>query len=386
MAKSIRFEPSLIHFFPFGSTTSDCIEIIGSEPDPVYSQHDIRSTTVVPTSRSGPVLVCYDQEPLIPEYNRPVFKHIKDNHVWIKATPATYYNAQPLILINTELDSDAKDQILAEHNFRDCYYFFHAFATQDWYRGYQYNVDLLPPKSRVLNKKLITFNRLTSNARVYRSLLVNELIKHNIANCSHISFSRSCPDGSSFDQELQKHAPVYKIPETLVNETVSSINSHHSDFRIDSLSTAPIDNSSFRIDAIQQNMESFLHVVSETCYWGRKKHLTEKIFKPIVMRQPFVLVGCAHNLEYIKSYGFKTFDRWWDESYDQIENDIERIHAIGRLLADICKNDLKQLTEILHDMEEVLEHNYRWFYSKEFLENCWQELVTNLTAASKNKP
>jgi hypothetical protein len=104
------------------------------------------------------------------------------------------------------------------------------------------------------------------------------------------------------------------------------------------------------------------------------------------MRQPFVLVGCAHNLSYLKSYGFKTFDRWWDESYDDIEDDIDRMHAIGQLLADICKNDLTQLTEILHDMNEVLEHNYRWFYSQEFLGNCWQELVDNLTQAITNKP
>ena len=376
----------MVHFFPFGATTSDCIEVIGSAPDPTFGHYGAESVVLVPTARSGPVIICYDQEPLLPSYNKPVFEHIKENYVWIHPSSLTNFKTQSLILVNTELDSDAKDQILAAHGLIDCYYFFHAFAAQDWYRGYQYNVDLLPPRKRTVKKKLITFNRLTSNARIYRSLLVNELLKHNIADDSYISFSRDCPDGSSFDQELKKHAAAYCIPEMLVNETITSINNYPSDFRIDSLGTDAIDNSSFKINALDQNLESFLHVVTETCYWGRKKHLTEKIFKPIVLRQPFVLVGCAQNLEYLKSYGFKTFDRWWDESYDQIEDDVARMHAIGKLLADICSKDCKQLTGMLHDMEEILEYNYRWFYSQEFLNNCWTEFSTNLTAALKNKP
>jgi hypothetical protein len=32
-------------------------------------------------------------------------------------------------------------------------------------------------------------------------------------------------------------------------------------------------------------------------------------------------------------------------------------------------------------MQEVLEYNYNWFYSKEFLDLVWNELTTNLQAA-----
>ena len=30
-------------------------------------------------------------------------------------------------------------------------------------------------------------------------------------------------------------------------------------------------------------------------------------------------------------------------------------------------------------MQEVLEHNYNWFYSEEFVNSIWGELKTNLT-------
>lgn len=378
-SKSINTYISLLYLHPFGATQSENLEVLG-DPHP-GDEYDIPLISE-PLARHGPVLICYDQEPLIPGFNRDLFKFVSDN---LKVNQL-HLNDRRGILISTERDSDAKDQLINEFGLIDCNYFHHAFTAADWYRGYKYLHDLLPVKDRKLSKKFITFNRITSNARVYRSLLVNELISHGILNQGNVSFSINCPDGAKFDDELRKNCAAYKIPASLVTETISNINGANNVFRIDFVDTEYIPNSSFEINAIPENMESFLHIVTETCYWGRKKHLTEKIFKPIVMRQPFVLVGCAHNLEYLKSYGFKTFDRWWDESYDQIEDDIERMHAIGKVLADICKNDLDTLTMMLHDMDEVLEHNYQRFYSPEFLEDCWKELTDQLKVAVKHKP
>jgi hypothetical protein len=133
-------------------------------------------------------------------------------------------------------------------------------------------------------------------------------------------------------------------------------------------------------------MESFLHVVTETCFWEQKKHLTEKIFKPIVARQPFVLLGCPNNLAYLKSYGFKTFDAWWDESYDQIEDPVERIKAVVQIIYHIRRISNEKLEDMLKEMNDILEYNYQLFYSKEFINNAWQELETNLTQAIAQLP
>jgi hypothetical protein len=128
-------------------------------------------------------------------------------------------------------------------------------------------------------------------------------------------------------------------------------------------------------------MESFLHVVTETCFWDERTHLTEKIFKPIVARQPFVLLGCVNNLQYLRSYGFKTFDLWWDESYDKIVDPILRLQAITDIIDEICKLSLRDLEAMLREMSYVLQHNYELFYSKEFIQNAWDELTTNIRAA-----
>ena len=130
--------------------------------------------------------------------------------------------------------------------------------------------------------------------------------------------------------------------------------------------------------ARQQLMTSFLHVVTETCYWEGKLHLTEKIFKPIVARQPFVLLGCTFNLRYLRSYGFKTFDSWWDESYDVVIDPVARLQAVVRIVREISAMSDQDLESMLQGMQHVLDYNYNLFYSRGFVDSIWNELEENL--------
>ena len=149
--------------------------------------------------------------------------------------------------------------------------------------------------------------------------------------------------------------------------------------RIDSADIIP--NGSQTLGPISALMESFLHVVTETCFWDERTHLTEKIFKPIVAKQPFVLVGCAGNLKYLKSYGFKTFDRWWDESYDEIQDPILRLQKIVEIIDEVCAMSFEELHNIMQGMKHVLDHNYELFYSKDFVDNIWKEMTSSLDSA-----
>jgi hypothetical protein len=119
--------------------------------------------------------------------------------------------------------------------------------------------------------------------------------------------------------------------------------------------------------------QSLLHVVTETVYHGKKLHLTEKSFKPIVMQQPFVLVSCQGSLEYLRSYGFKTFSDFWDESYDEAD-DSTRILKIGKLLSDLDSLSTHEKQHLQQALVKTVEHNFNWFYSQEFEQLLWQEL------------
>ena len=82
-------------------------------------------------------------------------------------------------------------------------------------------------------------------------------------------------------------------------------------------------------------------MVTETVYRGKKNHLTEKTFKPIVMQQPFIIQSCKGSLEYLRRYGFKTFADFWDESYDEADDGV-RTYEIGKVLQDHQYNESKR--------------------------------------------
>ena len=314
---------------------------------------------------------------MIPGFNNSLFVKIQ------------YYARQlkrPVILVTTERDSDALNYVTEKFGFITCYGFFHIFAAHDWFRGYQFDSRIIPVGNRLLKKKFIIFNRLTGNARIYRSLFVGELAQRKLIESGYVSYSDVCPEHGHYSHNLDQAVDTYKLDVNYVNNIKQALDTLSHPMRIDYPDKDSIPNHSMVLSAVDQCMETFLHVVTETCYWERKCHLTEKIFKPIILRQPFVLLGCARNLEYFKSYGFKTFDRWWDESYDYIEDPVKRLQAVAAVVEYIASLTLGQLTVMLQEMEAVLEYNYRLFNSQEFLDRAWKELTDNLKIAVESAP
>jgi hypothetical protein len=111
-------------------------------------------------------------------------------------------------------------------------------------------------------------------------------------------------------------------------------------------------------------------------FYDRKLHLTEKIFKPIVSKRPFILVGAPGNLVYLKSYGFKTFDRWIDESYDNELDPDKRISLITEQIEKLCSMSNSQLNDMYADVKSTVEYNFNHFYGN-FKTLIINELVDN---------
>jgi len=120
---------------------------------------------------------------------------------------------------------------------------------------------------------------------------------------------------------------------------------------------------------------SFLHVVAETMI--DRVHLTEKIFKPMVLKQPFVLLCGSGALKYLRSYGFKTFKDFWSEDYDNIVDEDQRLQAVADIVNRVADMDLDECEAMREKMKPILEHNYNWFYNG-FANRCWQELEDNI--------
>lgn len=101
--------------------------------------------------------------------------------------------------------------------------------------------------------------------------------------------------------------------------------------------------------------DSFVEIVPETRYKDLYQP-TEKIWKPIITKTPFLVCSNAYFLKYLKSLGFKTFDSLIDESYDSCFRIQDRVNKIVETMQDIRNNGAASFYDAC---EDILNHNYK---------------------------
>ncbi len=111
---------------------------------------------------------------------------------------------------------------------------------------------------------------------------------------------------------------------------------------------------------------SWLHVVTETYQTNGQTFFSEKIFKPMIYWQPFILVGAQHDLKSLRSLGYKTFDGIIDETYDTIEDNEERLKVSIEEIERIIKLSDEDIAKLYEDCYEILTHNFHhWMYRQQ---------------------
>jgi hypothetical protein len=118
-------------------------------------------------------------------------------------------------------------------------------------------------------------------------------------------------------------------------------------------------------------------VVLETVFDNSKIHLTEKILRPIACAHPFVLAAGSGALKYLRSYGFKTFGDFWDESYDDESDSLLRLEKIT--------NTMRQIQNLTEDdwqkIKCIADQNQQHFFSDKLMNQITAELKQNLDQA-----
>lgn len=236
------------------------------------------------------------------------------------------------IWCHSELNSDEINE-LEKHFFVPCYYWYHAFLARDWFESY-HRVRQLQPKNKKSNIwRFLIYARDNSGTRVYRKQLLEQI-------------------------EPWKNVIKFDWDQ--------------------SVDVAP-DNSA-RI-SIEDAEICGIQLVAETLFDTQKIHLTEKIFKPMVMSQPFILWGPPGSLRYLKAYGFKTFNDIWSESYDEEYDATARMEALKELVKYLATIPQQQYLVMLERCQSLVEHNRQHFFSSRFQDFCWNELENNFAAS-----
>lgn len=335
----------------------------------------------------------YDQEPFIPQ----LAKQYLDRFNWVgnhsvdeilemyasdsyptelidivKSNPQFIHNTP--IVATSEISSEV-DQTLEQYKFHKLYYFFHGFAALDWYRGH-YALNYTRPVIKPYSHDFVSYNRLVLDDRSYRIYFVSLLKSAGLLEHGQISFNVS-DDNVDWRNELSNPQSKLSTDAKIhIGKNLLDIDKLVIDYDL-LLGSASADIPRAINSVFATCSASLWHIVTETVFYYNKLHLTEKIFKPIASKQPFMLLAAPGNLEYLRSYGFKTFNGIIDESYDSIVDNDLRTEAVAGQIQWYCNLAPKEKQAVIERLAPIVEYNFHHFYgefrhiiTRELLDNC----------------
>jgi hypothetical protein len=365
-----------------------------------YAPHGSKSLTdllpVKPISSmftriTTPIVIAHDQEPLnftgytyheivnvfadrYPDHwLGPILKNkykrmVDEKNPWkdqfINLVDMNLYNGY--VLLHSEKNSTDLDKYI-EAGAVPAYYWSHAMIARDWFRYAQ--IDPRVGTFKNIKKDFLIYNRAWSGTREYRLKFTELVATNNLNNHCVMNFSKF-----DSDKNYQHH--------NFVNQNFKiSTDNLESYF----LSTAISSNASASYVSDDYN-SCLLEVVLETVYDGQRIHLTEKSLRPISCKMPFIIAGGPGSLQYLRDYGFKTFDSYWDESYDKINDSAERLESIVHLMKKISALSECEKHHLYLKTREICEHNHRLFFSDAFSMQIVQEYKHNVNTALNQLP
>jgi len=325
---------------PFGRSDPDSVIGYGSE---TVHEHNY--------------IFFFDQEPIHLGQHDATFDRVRANNADLQGSSLG-------AICTSERNSENVDILCSRYGWKSYYYFFHGWAALDWYRGYDKTFLITPLAQRQISKTFIAPNRIVAGKRQHRLEMLYYIFKNNLQH-NHVSCPTVCP---------AENISILDAVKTLVNKypDIESVFAAQS-LPINFAGETDHPMHSCWLSLFDQCAESLLYLVTETVATGRRHHLTEKTFKPIAMGMPFVIVGTKGSLEYLRSYGFRTFEGIWDESYDLAEDDV-RIERIASLLRSLDELSPEGKQDLFDQCQEVIEHNWNHFYGGGFEAVLWKEL------------
>lgn len=228
---------------------------------------------------------------------------------------------------------------------------------------------------KIKSKKFTCYNR---NIKPHRIMLCAEMIKRNLLDQAY--YSMYLPKDDNNGLYRHKFAKCGYLPDYLPKLHQSVIDTYEKNSHLFPLSLGlqGVDWDSDRMLTIMDQdrphwEDAYFMVVTETKFFHDAPHnltqlkneltlecilISEKTFKCIQGKMPFILTGFPRSLECLRRFGYKTFHPYINESYDIIENDEDRLLAIADEIERLCHFSDEQFLDWQKDVRPIVEHNY----------------------------
>lgn len=215
-------------------------------------------------------------------------------------------------------------------------------------------------------KKFINFNR---RWRLHRPLMMILLKDKNLLDKGFISFGRSDGPKDNWNHKWPELLNYYRNDKQMLeifdrNQDIKNLPMMYLD------TTDLVTNRAEQTDSTDRYyLDTYFSIVNETTYhtsigYDGIPFLSEKIFKCIAMKHPFIIVSAPNSLRYLKKLGYQTFENIIDESYDLELDDGVRALKIIKEIEKLVNLSDEQLSNFLVEAKKVCDYNYNILKSK----------------------
>ena len=240
---------------------------------------------------------------------------------------------------------------------------FHFYLSNS-IRNYniEYKFEIKPKE-----KKYLCFNKLE---REQRLRLVDKMLANNLVELGYYSF----------ESEHKDNFPAFI--DSLPSKPFSNIKKNKDMFPLRLNITEDRDNPVNVIpDDIKYFQNSYFSIINETLFYGyissserplyhqlnadySSVFISEKTFKCLAVKHPFVIFGRPGLISGLHQLGFKTFSPFFNESYDSIIDDDERFDAVFNEVTRLINLSDDEWVSLLENIKPILDYNNNLFFTK----------------------
>ena len=223
------------------------------------------------------------------------------------------------------------------------------------------NFDNLTYQSTLETKRFSMFSR---HYKPWRHLFIGKLFQENLLDNFYFSFFNMDPYKIVGGQQ-------YTYDDSFIIEQLNQIDH---EFSKELASTHFYQNLPFRLPTVSDDLfqihstsatddafaSSKIHITIETLFPYKEYdwHPTEKTYKPIAYKKPFLTFSSHLFLKNLRKTGYATFHPYIDETYDTTEDPKERLAAIVAEIKRLCRLEEKEFQNVIQNCHERVEWNF----------------------------
>ena len=135
----------------------------------------------------------------------------------------------------------------------------------------------------------------------------------------------------------------------------------------------------------KHRQDNYIYVVTESVFNvqkpydpfdGMTRDTSEKTWKPIALKMPFIMSHQPFALKRLRDIGYKTFHTIWDESYDEIIDCNKRMAAIVDLVKSLSSRE--DFVDMVKSCDDIVEHNFKMLKLRSPEQDMIRECLTFL--------